>query len=553
MDSFFAINYEAKNINITFVDNGSCDRTLQLINNYASNHSFNSIAILQNKNDYMSGYNLGAQQGSSPYVFFLDITAVIEPDFFNNLAKSINDADGKVAAYECRVLPFDTTQFYDPITCYTKVADYRAFVISRKAFEDSGGFDTRLPSAVCGADLCFKINVCGYNIKYLPKCSVTITENIVNPLDEFVDKKLGLLLLHNKYSSIKEIFNTNKAFIKLINKPPHFKNIRKTLLKTYLSHFKKAIGIHISTIGKKRLKGENSFDFDTTFSLLREPFTIDNLKNKPFVSIIIRTYNRSKFLQRCLTSVENQTYTNFEVVICEDGEPLSKDLILSRFSHLNIKYINDNIRKGRSKNGNLGLENATGEWCFFLDDDDYLYPEHVECMLCAAQNNPDAQVVLGSATAAFYDMNSDKLIRLEPMVFDRIDIFTMCQKCRIPIQTGFFKRELFLSYGGLKEGIDAHEDWAMWLKFYRYANFSNNRTADVTRVTSVFVQDDDVLAMQHRSKDYSRFDEAFFGDDELKFSVTLAQMRGFYQDMLMDIEHLHNNGNLDDYLKTNKK
>lgn len=73
------------------------------------------------------------------------------------------------------------------------------------------------------------------------------------------------------------------------------------------------------------------------------------------------------------------------------------------------------------------------------------------------------------------------------MVFDRIDRFTMCQNCRIPIQTVLFRRSLFERYGGLIETLEAHEDWGMWLKYLERGRRITPHAPDVRRATSLFV------------------------------------------------------------------
>lgn len=65
---------------------------------------------------------------------------------------------------------------------------------------------------------------------------------------------------------------------------------------------------------------------------------------------------------------------------------------------------------------------------------------------CARTRKPD--LVLGSAMAMFVAKDGT-VTEVRPMVFDRIDRFTMCQNCRIPIQTVLFRRSLFERYGGL--------------------------------------------------------------------------------------------------------
>ncbi len=513
------------------------------------NLDFAGVNIVESGEDYGVRKNIGAAIGSDEYIIFFSDSIEVYPDFFNCLEKNINMYDKDIAAFECRMLPYETGQYFNPVTLQTEIADFRAVVARRNVFASCGGFDKKFTGKLCDADICFRITGKGYKIVYMPDCNVNIAGEDSSMSKKYIDSVCGLLLLKYKYSSIKEIINGYKVFFSSVKNPVHFDNVRKMLLKGFVKQLKYIPGAFCFRFIQHEVFKNSISNLDKVFSLVRLSHEQVMLDNDIKVSVVVRTFNRSKFIVRALKSLENQTYKNIEILVCEDGIEMSRDVVFSKFSHLNIKYLCDGVKKGRSRNGNLGLAAATGEWCFFLDDDDYLYPEHVECMLSQTIKYPKAEVILGSAVAAFYDNSNDELIRLEPMVFDRIDIFTMCQKSRIPIQTGMFKRELFLRCGGLEEKLDAHEDWAMWLKFYKNAKFSGNNSADIKRITSVFVQDSDEAVMQQREKNYAKYNEAFINDKNLNFNITLAELRRYYTDVLRDVEHLYNNNKLSEFLE----
>ena len=95
--------------------------------------------------------------------------------------------------------------------------------------------------------------------------------------------------------------------------------------------------------------------------------------NKPFISIIVPVYNAEKYLHKCIDSILAQTYSNFELLLIDDG---SKDLsyeICVNFSKKDerikvLKKRNEGVSSAR----NLGLDNATGDWLTFVDADDTL-------------------------------------------------------------------------------------------------------------------------------------------------------------------------------------
>lgn len=100
----------------------------------------------------------------------------------------------------------------------------------------------------------------------------------------------------------------------------------------------------------------------------------------PKISVIIPVYNSEKYIRECLDSVLSQTYSDFEVLIINDGstdisgeiceEYAKKDLRISVFHKEN---------GGVSSARNLGLEKAQGEWISFLDSDDWISNDYFKC------------------------------------------------------------------------------------------------------------------------------------------------------------------------------
>lgn len=92
------------------------------------------------------------------------------------------------------------------------------------------------------------------------------------------------------------------------------------------------------------------------------------------VSIIIAVYNTEEFLVECLDSVVNQTYKNLEVILINDGSNDQSATILNEFASRDERVIciHSEVRKGVGAARNLGLDQATGEYVYFLDSDDFI-------------------------------------------------------------------------------------------------------------------------------------------------------------------------------------
>lgn len=108
------------------------------------------------------------------------------------------------------------------------------------------------------------------------------------------------------------------------------------------------------------------------------------------VSIIVPAYNCIKSLECCVGSIRQQTYTNFELILVDDGSTDSSGKLCDKFAAKD-----DRIRVIHKPNGgvssarNVGIDAATGEHITFCDSDDYLEPDYLETLVQTAKTNPD--------------------------------------------------------------------------------------------------------------------------------------------------------------------
>ena len=118
--------------------------------------------------------------------------------------------------------------------------------------------------------------------------------------------------------------------------------------------------------------------------------------NKIDISIIVPVYNNEKYLKRCLDSILNQTYKNFEVILVDDGSIDSSSKICDEYSN---KY--SNIKVIHKKNGGLGnarnkgLEFAKGKYIKFIDSDDYIRSDHLKNLHDAIEKYESDAVLSG--------------------------------------------------------------------------------------------------------------------------------------------------------------
>lgn len=113
----------------------------------------------------------------------------------------------------------------------------------------------------------------------------------------------------------------------------------------------------------------------------------------PKVSVCIPTYNRSGLLPYAVNSVLRQTYTDFELIICDDGSTDNTALVVSQWEESRIRYIRHPHNIGRSRNMRSGFEAASGTYFIKFDDDDALTPEFLEKTVAVLEAEPSIDFV----------------------------------------------------------------------------------------------------------------------------------------------------------------
>ena len=99
------------------------------------------------------------------------------------------------------------------------------------------------------------------------------------------------------------------------------------------------------------------------------------------VSIIIPTYNTEKYIEKCIQSVLEQTYTDYEIIIVDDCSTDNSMDVVARFKDPRIKVIKNEINRGPSYSRNRGIQLSKGDFIAILDSDDWWTPNRLEVMM----------------------------------------------------------------------------------------------------------------------------------------------------------------------------
>lgn len=132
-------------------------------------------------------------------------------------------------------------------------------------------------------------------------------------------------------------------------------------------------------------------------------------------SIIVPIYNVEKYLPKCIESVLQQTYSDFELILVNDGSPDNSGIICDEYAEKEKR-----IRVIHKKNGglsdarNAGLSIANGEFIWFLDSDDFMATSAISKVVDIIERNQDVDMI----TCAHYNEYSDGITEVKLLPFE---------------------------------------------------------------------------------------------------------------------------------------
>ena len=114
------------------------------------------------------------------------------------------------------------------------------------------------------------------------------------------------------------------------------------------------------------------------------------------ISIIVPVYNVENYLERCVESILKQTYTNFELLLINDGSTDKSgelcDQLVSKNGNIKVFHLEN---AGVSNARNVGIQNSTGEWITFVDSDDFITNDYLETLISAVDGDDSIGFSIG--------------------------------------------------------------------------------------------------------------------------------------------------------------
>ena len=136
---------------------------------------------------------------------------------------------------------------------------------------------------------------------------------------------------------------------------------------------------------------------------------------QPKISIIIPMYNVEKYLRRCLDSVQNQTFSDFQAICVDDGSPDNSGQIAEEYAARDNRFIVVHKENGGLSDArNAGMPYATGEYIMYLDSDDFIHSQTMEIAYAMARRD----------RADIVAYTYDRIYRPQLMVYHKLGLNT---------------------------------------------------------------------------------------------------------------------------------
>ena len=141
---------------------------------------------------------------------------------------------------------------------------------------------------------------------------------------------------------------------------------------------------------------------------------------EPMVSIIVPVYNAEEYISRCVDSILNQEYKDFELILVDDGSTDCSGQLIDDYAKADNRIVVIHKENGGvSHTRNLAIEHARGTYIQFLDSDDWITPDATKLLVRAAEENQcdlviaDFYRVVGNRLSHKGDIDEDKMMTKE--------------------------------------------------------------------------------------------------------------------------------------------
>lgn len=195
---------------------------------------------------------------------------------------------------------------------------------------------------------------------------------------------------------------------------------------------------------------------------------------QPKISVIVPVYKAECFLHKCIDSVIAQTYTNWELLLIDDGSPDKSGEICEQYAKDNKRIVPFHIENGGPSNArNYGLYHATGQYVCFIDSDDWVEPTYLEHLYNGEQREGVGVVIGGHVR---YEVSNTIVRSVGDKLYDKSAFNLIFEGQRIA-HWGYTVAKLYelntLNRAKLRfpQNIKYCEDLIFFLEYWKYCDW----------------------------------------------------------------------------------
>lgn len=180
----------------------------------------------------------------------------------------------------------------------------------------------------------------------------------------------------------------------------------------------------------------------------------------PLISIVIPCFNDAEYIEQSINSALNQTYSNIEIIVVDDGSNIETKEVLGKLEPKITKLITQE-NKGQSVARNGGITGSKGEYILVLDSDDFFEPSFCEKAIPLFENNAEVKVV-SCYTNLLYE---DGTMGLFKTLGGSLEKFLCSNRA---LGSALFKKEDWQICGGYDEKMNQGlEDWEFYIRMVK--------------------------------------------------------------------------------------
>jgi glycosyltransferase involved in cell wall biosynthesis len=191
----------------------------------------------------------------------------------------------------------------------------------------------------------------------------------------------------------------------------------------------------------------------------------------PTVGVIIPTHNRANYLPVAISSVLNQSFQDFEILVVDDGSTDSTAAVVAGFSDQRMKYIRHETSKGGSAARNTGIRNSNCPFIAFLDDDDEWLPSKLQLLIDLLKSSPTE---VGAAYSGYWivDRSTGKICgKKTPAKRGDLSQQLLAGNCIGGTSAVVARSECFERVGMFDEDLPSFQDYDLWIRISKDFQF----------------------------------------------------------------------------------